>query len=96
MDDGHGVADAVRGGRGLVVEVRELVELGLGQEVVVEDGWGEGRVRSGGRDGEEGAEGGAEVVEAAGSFFFFLSSLRGWGVVVVVDIFLWVVDFSWW
>lgn len=86
MDDGHGVADAVRGGGGLVVEMRELIELGFGQEVVVQDGGGKGRVRGVGGDGEEGAEGGTEVVEAAGEE----GGGVGGGAVLVILVVAWL------
>lgn len=56
-DDGLGVEEG-EGGRGaLVVEVRELVELRFAEEVVVQEGGGEGRVRGAGCDGEEGVQG---------------------------------------
>lgn len=62
-DDGLGVEEG-EGGRGaLVVEVRELVQLRFVEEVVVQQGGGEGRVRGAGCDGEEGVEGRLEVGE---------------------------------
>lgn len=55
--------------------MREGVELGCREQVVVEEGGGEGRVWEAGRDGEEGVEFGGEVGEAAGE-----EGVGGWGL----------------
>lgn len=63
--DGQRVAEAPLAGRALVVVVRELVELVLGQEVVVQHRAREGRVRGARGDGEEGCQRGAKVGQLA-------------------------------
>lgn len=61
----QGVAERVLRGGALVVVVRQGVELGGGEEVVVEQGWREGGVGGAGCDADEGGEGAAQVVEGA-------------------------------
>lgn len=48
-----------------MVEVCEGVELGAGEEVVVQQGGGEGGVGGAGCDADEGGERAAQVVEGA-------------------------------
>ena len=48
-----------------MVEMGQRVQLGFGEEVVVEKGFGEGGVWDSGRDGEEGVERDGEMSEIA-------------------------------
>ena len=59
--DGHGVIRALHRGGALVVEVRELVELPVGEQVEVQEGAGEGRVRGARLDAEERGQRAEEV-----------------------------------
>ncbi len=56
LHHGRGVPEAEIRRRALVVVVREVVELGRREQVVVQQGAREGGVRQAGRDGEEGVE----------------------------------------
>ena len=49
----------------MVVEVRKVVELGLGEEVIVEERSGEMRMRSAGLDAEEWSQGSEHMLPPA-------------------------------
>jgi len=85
--DGFRIQQRKGARRALVVVVGELVELRFGEEVVVQEGGGEGGVRGAGYDGEEGVEGGLEVGEVeeegggAGVCGWHFFGVGVWGVV---------------